>query len=361
VLGELWVEAAAENASLEEPGSWFRSWAAVRCSWTCTCWAAAIAEAAGAIAGATEGVALREPVQLRAEVCPAGPFRLPRQVGMDGVTRRRGGVLERLLHDDRGEPVAVRVAQTAPEVVVFGARAPSREAAEYGIARIRFALGVDDDLSAFRRRFARDPLIGRSLRQRPWLRVRRRPEPFEALVWAVCEQLIEYERAAAIERRLVAKLGRRWPQEEGWGSGLRDLPTPETLAGAAPALLQSFDLAGGRAVALVRAAREVARGRVELHGEQAERGWRRLRRIPGIGAWTVEMLALRGQGRYDQLPAGDLALLKLVGRLLSGGDPRARAQEHEVRALFVPYEEWAGLAAMHALGLHGLGAKAHVS
>jgi 3-methyladenine DNA glycosylase/8-oxoguanine DNA glycosylase len=305
-------------------------------------------------------VALREPVQVRVEVCPVGPFRLPRRVGMDGLTRRRGGVLERLLHNDGGEPVAVRIAQTAPELVVFGARAPSREAAEYGIARMRFALGVDDDLSAFRRRFARDPLIGRSLRRRPWLRVGRRPEPFEALAWAVCEQLIEYERAAAIERRLVKRLGRHWADEQAWGSGLRNLPTPQTLAGAAPALLQSCDLAGGRAIALVKAAREVACGRLALHGEQAdgeqaERGWRRLRRIPGIGAWTVEMLALRGQGRYDQLPAGDLALLKLVGRLLSGGDPKARAEEHEVRTLFAPYEEWAGLAATHALGLSALG------
>ena len=69
---------------------------------------------------------------------------------------------------------------------------------------------------AFLRRFADDPLIGRSVRARPWLRVGRRPEPFEALVWAVCEQLIEYERAAKIQSRLVARLGRRWT---GGGEG----------------------------------------------------------------------------------------------------------------------------------------------
>ena len=74
----------------------------------------------------------------------------------------------------------------------------------------------------------------------------------------------------------------------------------------------------------------------------------RLRAIPGIGSWTVEMLALHGQGRHDQLPAGDLGLLKLVGRLLSGGDPRARAERAQVRELFAPYGEWAGLAAAHA-------------
>jgi 3-methyladenine DNA glycosylase/8-oxoguanine DNA glycosylase len=288
-------------------------------------------------------------VERRVEVRPAGPFRL-RGGGMDGLLRRRGGVLERLLHDGR-EPVVVRVAQPARDRVVFGARARTDAAAAHGIERMRFALGVDEDLRAFHRRFARDPLIGRSLRRRPWLRVSRRPDPFEALAWAVCEQLIEYERAAAIERRLLASLGRRWVGWDGAASPLRDLPTPAALAGTAPALLESFDLASSRAIALVRVAREVARGRVDLQSGEHERGWRRLRAIPGIGSWTVEMLALHGQGRHDQVPAGDVGLLKLVGRLLSGGDPYARAQEHEVREFFAPYEEWAGLAAAHLIGL----------
>jgi 3-methyladenine DNA glycosylase/8-oxoguanine DNA glycosylase len=265
---------------------------------------------------------------------------------MDGVLRHRGGVLERLLHHGP-EPVWVRVAQTAPDRVLFGARARSRADAAYGIARMRFALGVDEDLGLFQRRFWSDPVIGPSLRRRPWLRVQRRPEPFEALAWAICEQLIEYERAAAIERRVVVRLGRSCPH----GSGLRDVPTAAALAGVAPALLQSLDLGGSRARALVRAAREVSLGRVDLHCGEHELAWRRLRSIPGIGEWTVEMLALSGQGRHDQVPAGDVGLLKLVGRRLSGGDPHARAAEHQVRAFFAPYEEWAGLAATHLMGL----------
>jgi DNA-3-methyladenine glycosylase II len=270
---------------------------------------------------------------------------------MDRLTRRRGGVLERLLHDLEGRPVAVRVAHTAAGSVLFGARASSRSGAEHGIARMRFATGVDEDLRPFLRRFARDPLIGRSLRRRPWLRVGRRPEPFEALVFAVCEQLIEYERAAQIERRLVALLGREGPRDLRWAAGLRDCPAPAALARAAPVQLQACDLAAGRAIALRTAAAEVAGGRLDLHARAPEQGWQRLRAIRGIGAWTVEMLALRGQGRYDQLPAGDLGLLKLAGRLLSGGDPWARASERQVRELFAPYGEWAALAAVHACGL----------
>ena len=263
------------------------------------------------------------------------------------MLRRRGGLLERLLH--YGEtPVLVRVALTADGEAVFGAYAASGEAAAYGIQRMRFALGVDDDLRPFLRRFAGDPLIGRSLRRRPWLRPGRRPEPFEALVLAITEQLIEYERAAAIQRRLVAALGRRW-LGDGIGGDLCDLPTAAVLAGTAPALLQSLDLGASRALTLVCAAREVARGNVDLHSPDHERAWHCLGAIPGVGSWTIEMLALHGQGRNDQVPAGDLGLLKLVGRHLSGGDPRAFAQEHEVRELFAPYGEWAGLAACHLL------------
>ena len=108
---------------------------------------------------------------------------------------------------------------------------------------------------------------------------------------------------------------------------------------------------------LVEVAREVAHGRVDLHSAEHaehEHGWRRLRAIPGIGPWTVEKLAPYGQGRHDQVPAGDLAYLKLVGRLLSGGDPRARADEQQVREFFAPYGKWAGMAATHLLGsTHG--------
>jgi 3-methyladenine DNA glycosylase/8-oxoguanine DNA glycosylase len=241
--------------------------------------------------------------------------------------------------------------QTAGDRVLFGARASTRELAEWGIERMRASLGVDSDLRPFYERFRFDPLIGPAVRANPGLRVAGRPDPFEALVWSVCEQLIEYERAAAIERRLVARLGRRCPQ-----TGLRDSPTAAVIARQAPALLASFGLTETRALALRRAAREVAAGRVDLADPDHESGWRRLRRIRGIGAWTLQTLALTGQGRLDQLPAGDLGYLKLVGRLLNDGNPYARATEEEVERFFEPYAPWAGLAGLHALRGAGSGA-----
>jgi len=116
-----------------------------------------------------------------------------------------------------------------------------------------------------------------------------------------------------------------------------------------PVLMLSNAHRSGLLAAFKTLAREVAGGRVDLRAPDHERGWRRLRAIPGIGSWTQEILAVHGQGRYDQIPAGDLGFVKLVGRLRSGGDPRERATEDEVREFFAPYEGWAGLAGAHAL------------
>jgi 3-methyladenine DNA glycosylase/8-oxoguanine DNA glycosylase len=287
-------------------------------------------------------VSARAEVDLRVEVRPRWPFRLPRYGGLDGLARVRGGIVHRLLHRGR-EPVVVRVAQPSADRVLFGAQAGDRATAEWGIERMRIALGVDRDLRAFHERFRFDPLIGAAVRADPRLRVFGRPDPFEALTWAICGQPIESACAAEIQRRLTWRLGRRCPR-----TGLRDAPDAAALAGQAPARLESLGISETRALALVRAAREVASGRADLYGPGHERGWRRLRAIPGIGSWTTQKLALTGQGRLDQLPAGDLAFLRLVGRLHTG-NPRARASEEEVAEFFSPYAPWAGLAGIYAL------------
>jgi 3-methyladenine DNA glycosylase/8-oxoguanine DNA glycosylase len=251
----------------------------------------------------------------------------------------RDGALTRALWIGE-EQVLVR-ARAAGGAVRFSASAGSTDAALRGIDRMRFALGVDHDLSSFQRRFRWDPLIGPVIRRKPWLRPRRRPEPFEALAWAVCEQLIESGRAAAIERRIVRRHGRR----SSCGT-LHAPPSAAWLAGRSPAELDACGLAPKRSIALVRAAREVASGRADL--SEHEPAWRRLRAIPNIGNWTLEMLAVAGQGRDDQLPALDVAYLKFVGLAARLG---RRATEDEVREFFAPYEEYAALAGCYALRL----------
>jgi DNA-3-methyladenine glycosylase II len=281
--------------------------------------------------------------ELREEVRPPWPFVLGGG-SLDGLMRRRGAALQRLLRVG-GEPVLVGIVQPARDRVLFAARAATPEAAREGIARMRFATGVDDDLRPFYDRFRDDPVIGRSVRANRALRVRRQPHPWETLMAAITEQLIELQRAMEIQKRLIRAFGYRCPS-----TGLRDAPEPDAIARLAPARLVSFDLAPKRALALRRCAEAVARGRIDLRDHDL----RRLRGIREIGTWTVEMVALHGQGRLDVVPAGDLGFLKLVGQM-STGNPRARADEAEVRGFFERYGEWKGLAGAHLVHAAGRG------
>ena len=197
------------------------------------------------------------------EVRPPSPFRMPRG-SADRTLRVRGGVATRLLHVD-GSPVLVRAWQPARDRVRFHAAAvdpgllawprihtepcpgPARRPQlEEAVAAMRRALWVDVDLSEFHRRFRRDPLIGPLIHRMPGFRPQGRPWPWEALAAAVVGQLIEAKRAALIERRIAG----RWGPRLGEGRhALRDVPGPATIAGRAPAELESMDLVGKRAIA----------------------------------------------------------------------------------------------------------------
>jgi 3-methyladenine DNA glycosylase/8-oxoguanine DNA glycosylase len=239
--------------------------------------------------------------------------------------------------------VSVRAEPLDPSSIAIpgpGVGTPTGEAGtaelEVAVARMRFALGVDDDLGEFYRRFRRDPLLGPLLRRRPYLRPRRRPWPWEALAWAVVKQLIESGRAARIQRRMVG----RWGLRLGAGrESLRDVPTAGSIAGRAPVELESMGLALKRALALRAVADEVAGGRCDPGEPAADR---RLLSLREIGPWTVQCLGLFGRGEPDSLPAGDLMYLKQVGRLARLG---RRATVEEVEEFYASYVPFRGLAA----------------
>ncbi|HSJ16604.1 MAG TPA: hypothetical protein VK920_00750, partial [Solirubrobacterales bacterium] len=281
------------------------------------------------------------------DVRPPWPLRLPRHRSEDGTMRVDRGVITRLLHVER-EPVVVHAWQRRDGTVVLRASpaagpapgttppspearagspvrgSPAEEALELAVERMRFALGVDDDYREFYDTFRGDRLLGPAIRRRPWLRPRRQPWPWESLAWAVTKQLIESPRAAAIQRRIVAR----------WGpgiDGLRDVPDAATVAGVAPAELAAMDLAPSRAISLIKVARDTTAGHADLRRAEADR---RLLTVPGIGTWTVRCLGLFGRGDPDSLPSGDLGYLKVIGRMAGLG---RRATPDEVEEFFAPY------------------------
>ncbi len=295
------------------------------------------------------------------EVSPPSPFLMPRFGGEDRVMRVGGGVATRLLDVDAC-PVLVRAWQPQARRVVFRAepvapnavtvppnlssQLPPRGAGDLelrlAVERMRFALGVDEDLGEFFARFKRDPLLGPLLRRRPHRRPHRRPWPWEALAWAIVKQLIESGRAATIQRRIVGRWGRRLPRDRGT---LRDVPGPAAIAGRAPAELESIGLSAGRSIALRAVARDIAAGRCDPDERVADT---RFLRVPEIGPWTVQCLGLFGRGEPDSLPAGDLMYLKLIGKLAGLG---RRATVEEVEEFFAPYAPFRGLAGSWMVGI----------
>jgi DNA-3-methyladenine glycosylase II len=210
-------------------------------------------------------------------------------------------------------------------------RAPSEEAIE----RVRFALGIDDDHSEFLARFSRDPFLGATVRTFRGFRPLRCPTVTQALLRALCGQLITAKRAREDERRIVRAAT---PSLEG----LHAAPTPEALGRFSPAQLRSLGLGGPRANALVRLCRSVALERLREVPTEAVAA--RLVRESRIGPWSVGVVCIEGLGRYERGLVGDLGLVKLLSRLRG-----RRVEGWETAELLEPYGEWAGLASVYML------------
>ena len=305
---------------------------------------------------------------IEVEVRPRSPFRLPGMTGGDRLVRKSGAGFERLLVVD-GSPVLARVRPARNGAVRFSAEPVmpesvtgpgSEELEEAGedqlaeaVDRVRFAIGIDLDLKPMRDRFGDDPLLGPAINRMLPGRPQRRPEAWEALLWAITEQLIEYRRAAEIQRRMIRKwglklkVGTRRSARGVYDEHLATVPSAAVIAGAAPAELEGCGLGARRAIATTKVAREVASGRCDLMSGEDDR---RLLAIPEIGPWTIACLGLRGRGDPDALLAGDLGQVKLVGYLEGLG---RNAEVEEVEAFYERFAPWRGLAGEYLLSLHG--------
>ena len=73
-----------------------------------------------------------------------------------------------------------------------------------------------------------------------------------------------------------------------------------------------------------------------------------LTRIKGIGRWSAEIYLLFAEGRADVFPAGDLAVLVELGRLLGLPDKPSEKQLRELAEPWRPYRGAAAVLAWHS-------------
>jgi DNA-3-methyladenine glycosylase II len=73
-----------------------------------------------------------------------------------------------------------------------------------------------------------------------------------------------------------------------------------------------------------------------------------LTKIKGIGRWSAEIYLLFAEGRQDVFPAGDLAVMVEIGRLLGLPDKPSEKQLRELAEPWRPYRGAAAVLAWHS-------------
>jgi 3-methyladenine DNA glycosylase/8-oxoguanine DNA glycosylase len=267
-------------------------------------------------------------------VRPRGPYSLELSARLAGDATRR--VRDGLIVARCGGDVA-RAFQSPDGTVTIRSESPA--AAE----KLRWMLALDDDHSEFLSRFAGDPLLGRATKHLRGLRPVRTATVAQALLRAVCGQLIDSKTARRLERLVIRAMA---PPD---GDGLSEPPSASTLAGAAPFELRRLGLHERRGAVVVRLCRSLELER--LHDVPTDAVVRRLGRERGLGPWSAGVVCLEGLGRFEHGLVGDLGLVKLV-RALRG---RQAVETWETAELLEPYGEWAGLASVYLLAGFGRG------
>jgi 3-methyladenine DNA glycosylase/8-oxoguanine DNA glycosylase len=217
-----------------------------------------------------------------------------------------------------------------------------RSDSEIAAEKLRWVLALDDDHSEFLRRFRNDALIGRATVHLRGLRPIRTATVAQALLRAVCGQLIDSKTARANERRVIRALQSREPHVSVAAAGLCEPPQTSTFAALAPFELRRLGLGERRGAALVRVCRSVELER--LHHVPTKTVVARIERERGLGPWSAGVVCIEGLGRYDYGLVGDLGLVKYL-RAARGRE----VETWETAELLEPYGEWAGLASIYLL------------
>lgn len=292
--------------------------------------------------------------RVRFSVVPQRPYSLAltaqRYTRFPEVVDRFDGAYRRLLPVGRGgallsvEQVGTP-ARAVLEVTLAGPQAGSPAARTAADRIVNVALGAAQPVARFYRSFREDPVIGAAIRDFRGLRGAGVPSLWEALVTAILAQQVNLHFAYDIRRELAETFGKRARFES---EGFIAFPTPESMGGETPATLRRFRLSESKAKAIHGLASAFTEGTLvenEVAALGDEEAIERLTAFRGVGRWTAEIALLRGLGRADIFPAGDLGVVKYLAQGLLGR--KERAKEDAMRRYAERWEPFRGLALVY--------------
>lgn len=245
-------------------------------------------------------------------------------------------------------PFGAGIAELTPEIDHIACRLRLADPRDRGaaIARCRWLLDLDADPLAIDGQLAKDPRLKPLIARAPGRRVPRTVDGSEMALRAVIGQQISTAAARTHAGRLVKRHGEPVSDPDGGLSHV--FPPPEALSNVELAMP-----AGRRATvhALLTALRL---GELDLSpGGDRERARAALEAIPGIGPWTIEVIAMRALGDPDAFPATDLGVRRgaeqiglpagrsnLIARAERWRPWRAYAVQHLWGATAHPINDW---------------------
>jgi len=208
-------------------------------------------------------------------------------------------------------PALLRGRQHAATLVFDAAPAGAadRRAVEALVTRM---FSPDLDLAPFWRRARGERGFAELARRCAGLRPQRFPTLFEALVNGICCQQLSLAAGMTRLGHLAERFGAR--TQDGARVGP---PEPGLIARAPLSAIRQAGLSARRAAELRDLARlPLERFERELTSLPDAEARARLLELPGIGPWTADYVLLRGLGRLDIFPAGDVGAANTLGRVL---------------------------------------------
>jgi AraC family transcriptional regulator of adaptative response / DNA-3-methyladenine glycosylase II len=250
-------------------------------------------------AGTPGTLSLRLP--FRAPLHPENVFGHLVATAVPGVEEWHGGAYRRTLRLPHGTGV-VALRPTPDHVACDLTLADLRDLTT-AISRCRRLLDLDADPTAVDEQLATDALLAPLVLKAPGRRVPRTVDADELAVRAVLGQQVSTAAARTHAARLVRALG----DPVADAGGLTHLfPTAEALAEVDPGTLA---MPRARRAAVVALATALANGEVDLGaGTDWARARQQLLALPGVGAWTVETIAMRALGDPDAFLPTDLGV-----------------------------------------------------
>jgi len=166
---------------------------------------------------------------------------------------------------------------------------------------------------------------------------------FETAARIILGQQVTVAAARTLTRRVIERFGA--PVDTPWPGLHRCFPDAATIAAATPDAIGELGIVRQRVAALQALARAVVDGLPLHRGAPLAATQEALLALPGIGDWTVQLLALRVLGWPDAFPASDIGLLKAMGLAQARDAPQALAMAEDWR----PWRSYAVIALWRAL------------